>query len=70
MIITHPNGHTRGYQISRVERQSDKSVIILTDDHGLMISGQQTEEYYFPRRKMSGPNRFVIHGAAAFRSPQ
>jgi hypothetical protein len=70
MIITHANGHTRGYQISRVERQSDKSVMILTDDHGLQISGQQTEEYYFPRRKMSGPNRFVIHASATFRAPQ
>ena len=70
MIVTHANGHTRGYQINRVERQSDKSVIILTDDHGLEISGQQTEEYYFPRRKMSGLNRFVIHASAAFRAAE
>ena len=69
IVITHGNGHTCGYQIKRIEQQSGKSVIVTTDDHGLKISGDQTEEYYFPRRKMSGVNRFVIHEAAVFQKP-
>ena len=67
MIVTHGNGRTHGYQIARVRRESDKSVVVLADDHGLEISGQETEECYYPRRKMGGPNRFVIHGFAVFR---
>jgi len=67
MIVTHGNGHTHGYQIDRVRRDSGKSIIVLTDDHGLEIAGQQTTEYYFPQRTITGPNRFVIPDSAKFR---
>jgi len=70
MIVAHGNGRTHAYLIARVRRESDRSVIILADDHGLVISGQETEECYYPRRKMSGPNRFVIHNSAVFRGPK
>jgi hypothetical protein len=69
LIITHGNGRTRGYQIERVEQRSGKTVIVTTDDHGLKIAGEQTEEYYFPRRTIAGVNRFVIQQAAAFHEP-
>ena len=42
-----------------------ESVILLREDHGLRLSGEQTEECYFPRRKITGPNRFVIVGQTA-----
>ncbi len=66
MIVTHGNGYTHGYEIARIERREGKSVIVLRDDHGLQIRGNQTEEWYFPRRKISGPNRFVIAAGAHF----
>lgn len=65
MIVTHGNGHTHGYEIAHVERREGKSVIVLRDDHGLKIDGEQTEEVYFPGRKITGPNRFLILGEAA-----
>jgi hypothetical protein len=65
IIVTHGNGHTHGYEIRSVEPADGKSVIILRDDHGLKIADGATEECYFPRRKISGPNRFVITGWAA-----
>ncbi len=42
-----------------------KRVVVLRDNHGLDISGEQAEECYFPRRKIAGPNRFVIVGQTA-----
>ena len=60
IIVTHGNGYTHGYEIDRVAHTDGKSVIILADDHGLRISGDVTEECYFPRRKITGVNRFVI----------
>lgn len=65
MIVTHGNGYTHGYEIDHVERRDGKSIIVLRDDHGLKISGEQTEEGYFPRRKISGANRFVILSQAS-----
>ena len=65
LIATHGNGHTHGYEISHVARRGGRSVIVLKDDHGLRIRGQETEECYFPRRKIAGPNRFVIHASEA-----
>jgi hypothetical protein len=64
MIVTHGNGCTHGYEISRVEKQGGKSIIVLADDHGLRIEGQETQEVYFPRRKIAGKNTFVIPLAA------
>jgi hypothetical protein len=65
LIVTHGNGYTHGYEISRVEQRDGKSVVVLREDHGLRLSGEQTEECYFPRRKITGPNRFVIAGRTA-----
>jgi hypothetical protein len=65
MIVTFGNGHTRGYEIQSVERTDGKWAIILRDDHGLKITDGTTEECYFPRRKIPGPNRFVIAAWAA-----
>jgi hypothetical protein len=64
MIVTHANGYTHGYEIASVQRDGGKSIVVLRDDHGLQVKGNETEEWYFPRRKISGPNRFVIHTAA------
>ncbi|MBM4047412.1 MAG: hypothetical protein FJ279_20085, partial [Planctomycetes bacterium] len=66
MVVTHGNGYTHGYEIRCVERHDGKSFIILCDDHGLKITGDQTEELYFPRRKIAGRNRFVVMGATAY----
>jgi hypothetical protein len=60
MIVTHGNGFRHGYQIERIERQDGKTVIVLTDDHGLKIDGAVTHEFYFPQRKIEGKNTFVI----------
>ncbi len=65
MIVTHGNGYTHGYEIDRVENQDGKAVVILTDDHGLRLDGNVTEEVYFPRRKIEGTNSFVIPLVAA-----
>ena len=65
MIVTHGSGHTHGYEIESVNRADGRSVIILRDDHGLRIADGTTEERYFPRRKIEGPNRFVVAGWAA-----
>jgi len=65
MIVTHGNGFTHGYEIDRIVKQGGKTVVVLTDDHGLKIEGEKTEEIYFPRRKINGKNSFVIPLAAA-----
>ncbi len=65
MIVTHGNGFTHGYEIDRVEVREGKTVVILTQDHGLRIEGDKTREVFFPRREMTGPNRYRIDGTAA-----
>jgi hypothetical protein len=65
LIVTHGNGFTHGYEIRGVEKRDGKSVILLREDHGLRLRGEQTEECYFPRRKVRGPNLFVIAGRTA-----
>ncbi|MGI5819521.1 MAG: heparinase II/III domain-containing protein [Armatimonadota bacterium] len=64
LIVTHGNGFTHGYEIDRIEQIDGRSAIILTDDHGLRIDGETTEEMYFPRRTIEGPNTFTIPLAA------
>ncbi|MBM4086879.1 MAG: hypothetical protein FJ272_18990, partial [Planctomycetes bacterium] len=64
MIVTYANGFRQGYEIDRVEKRDGKTWIILTDDHGLRIEANQTQEVFFPRRKMDGKNTFVIPLAA------
>ena len=65
MLVTHGNGQTRGYEIDRVARRDGKTLVVLTSDHGLRVAGSQTEEVFFPRRTMQGPNRFAIPLAAS-----
>ncbi len=65
MIVTHGNGYTHGYPIERIEKQGNKSVIVLGMDHGLRIEGNKTTEIYFPQREIEGTNGFVIPLAAA-----
>lgn len=60
MIVTHGNGFRHGYEIDRVERADGKTVIILTNDHGLRIEGSTTSEAFFPRRVIEGTNTFRI----------
>ncbi|MBI3923424.1 MAG: heparinase II/III family protein [Armatimonadetes bacterium] len=66
IIVTHGNGSTHGYEVDRVEQRGGKSVLVLRDDPGLRISGDKTEECYFPRRVIQGLNRFRIAGSAQF----
>ena len=65
MIVTHGNGLTHGYEIDRVEQHDEKTVIVLSDDHGLRIDGDTTKEAYFPQRDIKGENTFVVPLAAA-----
>ena len=60
MIVTHGDGHRRGYEIDRVEKRGEETVVVLADDHGLRIEGGTTREVYFPRRELQGTNTFVI----------
>lgn len=63
LIVTHGDGHTHGYQVARVEKREGKTLIVLTDDHGLKLVGDKTSEVYFPRRTFTGPNTFRLGGA-------
>ncbi len=64
MIVTHGNGYTHGYEIERIVEQDGERVIVVTYDHGLMIEGDTTKQFYFPRREIEGKNTFVIPLAA------
>jgi len=67
MIVHHGAGESaadEGYRIARVERRDGRSVIHLTDDPGLRITPETTEEIFFPRRRWQGPNRFTILSTA------
>ena len=66
MIVTHGDrGASQGFEIDRVESQNGKTRIILKDDPGLRVSGDTTTEIFFPRRRFTGPNKFVIYNRAA-----
>lgn len=65
MIVTHGNGFRHGYEIDRVEQADGKTVIILTNDHGLRIEGSTTSEAFFPRRVIEGTNTFRIPTCAS-----
>ncbi len=60
MIATHGNGFAHGYEIDHVRREGDRSVIVLTHDHGLLIAGDVTQEYFYPQRRIEGKNSFRI----------
>jgi hypothetical protein len=61
MIVHHGTGTAdEGYRIASVERRGNKSIIRLTDDPGLKIVGEKTQEIFFPRRRWTGPNRFTV----------
>jgi hypothetical protein len=63
MIVTHPDGHTHGYEIATVKRQGDRTLVVLTSDHGLEIEGDTTREVFFPRRTFTGQNTFRVSNA-------
>lgn len=65
MIVTHGDGHRRGYEIDRIEKRGEETVVVLADDHGLRIEGGTTREVYFPRREFQGANTFTIPVAVA-----
>ena len=65
MIVTHGNGFTHGYEIDRLETRDGQSCVVLTQDHGLRVSQDATEEVYFPCRRIEGPNTFVIPRSAS-----
>jgi hypothetical protein len=60
MIVTHGSGHRHGYCIERVEPQGGKSMVVLSEDHGLRIEGARTREVFYPRREFEGLNTFRI----------
>jgi len=64
MIVTHGNGYKHGYEIDRVATQDGKTLIVLTDDHGLRIDGGVTREVFYPRRAIEGADSFYIAPAA------
>jgi hypothetical protein len=68
MVVTHGNGYTHGYPIDRVERRGDRTWVHLGMDPGLRIEGDVTQEVCFPRRRIEGRNRFVIHNLATLRT--
>jgi len=68
MLVTHGDGRTHGYQIEQVENRAGQTWIQLTDDHGLRINGDTTQEVYRPNRTFKGPNRFRIYATAMTRA--
>jgi len=60
MIVTHGNGFAHSYEIDQARREDARSVIVLTHDHGLLITGDVTQEYFYPQRKIEGKNSFRI----------
>lgn len=61
MIVHHGQGTAdEAYRIDRIETRDAKTIIHLSDDPGLRITGDTTEEVFFPRRRWTGPNRFAI----------
>lgn len=51
---------THGYEIDRVLKANEKTVVILTGDHGLSIEGNTTREVYSQWKVFTGPNRYTI----------
>jgi hypothetical protein len=62
LLVTLPNGHQQGFQISRVERRGGETLIVLADDPGLKMDGEEVAEVFFPARKMKGKCSFRLPG--------
>jgi len=60
MIVQHESGYTHGHEIDYVEKRSNKTFIVTMEDHGLKMTGNKTQEIFFPRRQFEGHNRFII----------
>ncbi len=67
VIVSHPDGITHGYEIDTVTREGDKTLIVLTGDHGLKLDGDKTREVYFPRRTLAGTGTFTISNMVSLR---
>ena len=65
MIVQLANGYTQGHEIDYVDKRNNKTVIVITMDHGLRIAGNKTQEIFFPQRQFEGLNRFMIHLSAS-----
>jgi hypothetical protein len=70
VIVTHGNGFTHGYEIDRVDTVEGKTRMILTEEHGLKINDDTTEEVFFPQRTIEGENTFTIPVCAAMVAQQ
>jgi len=60
IVVTRSNDITHGYEIARIERKGDDTLVHINDDHGLEIEAETTRLEYFPQTETTGPNRFHI----------
>ncbi|MDH7569111.1 MAG: heparinase II/III family protein [Armatimonadota bacterium] len=60
LILTHPDGTRQGYVIKKAENRGAGAAILLAEEHGLQVQGEETREVFFPRRKFRGKNTFFI----------
>jgi hypothetical protein len=64
-----PVGQMQGgghcFQIASIEKRDGQTIIHVTDDHGLIISEDAAEEYFYPMRRYEGKTTFTIHSAVA-----
>lgn len=57
-------GATQAFEIDHVEHAVDGTWVYLNGDHGLSMSKEGIEEFYWPRRTFAGAASFVIPTAA------
>ncbi len=56
------------FEIARIEKRNGQTIVHTKEDHGLIIGGGKTEEYFYPCRTFEGITTFTIHNVAATRS--
>jgi hypothetical protein len=64
LLVVHPDGYTQGCEIDSILKQDGRTVIRVTEDHGLVIDPNGCREVYFPARTFAGSTRFRIPTAA------
>jgi len=64
-----PVGQMQGgghcFEIASIEKRNGQTIIHVTDDHGLIISEDSAEEYFYPMRRYDGKTSFKIHSSVA-----
>jgi hypothetical protein len=65
LLVTLPNGHQQGFQIDRVKRAGNETVIELMDDPALQIEGDLVREVNYPKRQMEGECHFRLPGTVS-----